>query len=50
MYVNSPPKVNNLLIIGEWPIYLVNLEIIIILLFFITYCVFTKVSAFTPSK
>ncbi len=50
MYVNSPPKVNNLLIIGEWPIYLVNLEIIIILLFFITYCVFTKVSFFTPSK
>jgi len=48
MYVNEPPKVENPLIIGEWPIYLINLELIIILLFAITYFIFTKVSVFKP--
>ena len=48
MYVNKPPKVDNPLIIGEWPIYLMNLEVIILLLFVITYLVFTKVSIFRP--
>ncbi|MBN08878.1 MAG: TIGR02206 family membrane protein [Flavobacteriaceae bacterium] len=43
MYVNRPPNVKNPLIIGEWPYYLVNLEIIILILFLITYWLFTKV-------
>lgn len=46
MYVNEPPKVKNPLIIGEWPIYLFNLEIIIIILFAVTYFLFTKISIF----
>ena len=43
MYVNEPPKVNNPLIIGEWPMYLIYLNIIIFILFGITYLLFTKV-------
>ena len=50
MYVNEPPKVDNPLIIGDWPIYLINLELIIVLLFSITYFIFTKVSLFKPKK
>ena len=46
MYVNKPPKVDNPLIIGEWPVYLINLEVIILLLFVVTYFIFTKVSIF----
>ena len=46
MYVNEPPKVDNPLIIGEWPIYLINLEVIILLLFAVTYFIFTKISIF----
>ena len=43
MYVNEPPKVNNPLIIGEWPMYLIYLNMIIFILFGITYLLFTKV-------
>ena len=46
MYVNKPPKVDNPLIIGEWPIYIINLEVIILLLFAFTYFIFTKNSIF----
>ena len=42
MYVNEPPKVNNPLIIGEWPLYLIYLNVIIFVLFAITYFIFTK--------
>jgi len=43
MYVNEPPRVNNPLIIGEWPMYLIYLNMIIFILFGITYLIFTKV-------
>ncbi|MDG2396131.1 MAG: TIGR02206 family membrane protein [Flavobacteriaceae bacterium] len=35
MYLNSPPEVDNPLIIGEWPIYLLFLEIFTITLFYL---------------
>ena len=43
MYVNEPPRVNNPLIIGEWPLYLIYLNLIILMLFAITYFLFKKV-------
>ncbi len=35
MYLNSPPEVDNPLVIGEWPIYLLFLEIFTITLFYL---------------
>tara|TARA_B110000003_G_scaffold122984_1_gene125422 strand:- start:55 stop:750 length:696 start_codon:yes stop_codon:yes gene_type:complete len=43
MYVNEPPRVNNPLIIGEWPLYLIYLNLIILMLFAIAYFLFKKV-------
>ena len=40
MYLNRPPKVNNPLIIGEWPYYLIYFEVFILILFLITFWIF----------
>ena len=37
MYLNSPPDVENPLIIGEWPYYLIYLEFIVIGIFYFIY-------------
>ena len=37
MYLNSPPEVENPLIIGEWPYYLISLEFIVIAIFYLIY-------------
>tara|TARA_Y100000992_G_scaffold136541_1_gene90351 strand:+ start:1336 stop:1938 length:603 start_codon:yes stop_codon:yes gene_type:complete len=40
MYLNKPPEVNNPLIIGEWPYYLIYFEVFILILFFMTFWIF----------
>jgi len=42
MYLNIPPEVDNPLIIGEWPYYLIYLEFIVIIVFYLTYCLFKE--------
>ena len=37
MYLNSPPEVENPLIIGEWPYYLIYLEFIVLTIFYLIY-------------
>ena len=37
MYLNSPPEVENPLIIGEWPYYLISLEFIVLTIFYLIY-------------
>ena len=43
MYLVDPPAVNHPLVSGEWPYYLINLEIFVFLLLYFTYSLF-KVS------
>ena len=40
--INRPPKVNNPLIIGEWPYYLIYFEVFILILFLITFWIFKR--------
>ncbi len=42
MYLNKPPEVNNFLIIGEWPYYLIYFEVFILILFLITFWIFRR--------
>ena len=42
MYLNRPPEVDNPLIIGEWPFYLIYFEVFILILFLITFWIFTR--------
>ena len=43
MYLNYPPKVDNPLIIGEWPFYLIYFELFILILFLSIYWIFTRI-------
>ncbi|MBC90694.1 MAG: TIGR02206 family membrane protein [Flavobacteriaceae bacterium] len=46
MYLNKPPEVNNPLIIGEWPYYLIYFEVFILILFFMTFWIFRRKKRF----
>jgi hypothetical integral membrane protein (TIGR02206 family) len=41
MYLNAPPEVDNPLIIGEWPFYLIYLEFFVAAIFYIIYIIFS---------
>lgn len=40
MYLAQPPEIDNPLVIGKWPYYLINLEFIVVILFYLTYILF----------
>jgi|TARA_B110000444_G_scaffold258919_1_gene301160 hypothetical integral membrane protein (TIGR02206 family) len=42
MYLSDSPKINNPLVFGDWPFYILNWEIIVLLLFYFTYLTFTR--------
>ena len=42
MYLAEAPNIKNPLVYGDWPFYILNWELIIIILFYITYVLFTK--------
>lgn len=42
MYLAEAPNIKNLLVYGDWPFYIVNWEFIIIILFYLTYVIFSK--------
>ena len=42
MYLAEPPNIKNPLVYGDWPFYIVNWEFIIIILFYLTYVIFSK--------
>ena len=42
MYLAQPPEIDNPLVIGKWPYYLINLEFIVATLFFLTYLLFKR--------
>ncbi|MDC1456981.1 TIGR02206 family membrane protein [Flavobacteriaceae bacterium] len=42
MYLYEAPNIKNPLVFGDWPYYIINWEIIIIVLFYLTYFIFTR--------
>ena len=42
MYLSESPKINNPLVFGDWPFYIINWEIIVLILFYFTYLIFTR--------
>ena len=42
MYLHEAPNIKNPLVFGDWPYYIINWEIIIIILFYLTYLIFTR--------
>ena len=42
MYLYEAPQIKNPLVFGDWPYYIINWEIIIIVLFYVTYLIFTR--------
>ena len=42
MYLYEAPNIKNPLVFGDWPNYIVNWEVIIIVLFYLTYFIFTR--------
>ena len=42
MYLAESPKIDNPLVFGDWPYYILNLEVIVLVLFYITYLIFTR--------
>ena len=42
MYLYEVPQIKNPLVFGDWPFYIINWEIIILVLFYLTYLIFTK--------
>jgi hypothetical integral membrane protein (TIGR02206 family) len=42
MYLSESPKIDNPLVFGDWPFYIVNWEIIVLILFYFTYLIFTR--------
>jgi len=42
MYLYEAPQIKNPLVFGDWPYYIINWEIIIIVLFYLTYLIFTR--------
>ena len=42
MYLAEAPNIKNPLVYGDWPFYIINWEFIIIILFYLTYVIFSK--------
>ena len=42
MYLAEAPNIKNPLVFGDWPFYILNWEFIILILFYITYVLFTQ--------
>tara|TARA_B100001173_G_scaffold309913_1_gene323285 strand:- start:3286 stop:3891 length:606 start_codon:yes stop_codon:yes gene_type:complete len=42
MYLAEAPNIKNPLVYGDWPFYILNWEFIILILFYITYVLFTR--------
>lgn len=42
MYLAEAPNIKNPLVFGDWPFYILNWEFIILILFYITYVLFTR--------
>ena len=42
MYLAESPKIDNPLVFGDWPYYILNWEFIVLVLFYITYLIFTR--------
>ena len=42
MYLYESPKIDNPLVFGDWPFYIINWEIIVLILFYFTYLIFTR--------
>ena len=42
MYLAESPKIDNPLVFGDWPYYILNWEVIVLVLFYITYLIFTR--------
>ena len=42
MYLAYSPKIDNPLVFGDWPYYIINWEIIVLVLFYFTYLIFTR--------
>ena len=42
MYLAESPKIDNPLVFGDWPYYILNWEIIVLILFYFTYLIFTR--------
>lgn len=42
MYLAEAPNIKNPLVFGDWPFYILNWEFIILILFYITYLLFTQ--------
>lgn len=42
MYLSESPKIDNPLVFGDWPFYIINWEIIVLILFYFTYLIFTR--------
>ena len=42
MYLAESPKIDNPLVFGDWPYYIINWEIIVLVLFYFTYLIFTR--------
>ena len=42
MYLAESPKIDNPLVFGDWPYYILNWEVIVLVLFYFTYLIFTR--------
>jgi len=42
MYLAEAPNIKNPLVFGEWPFYILNWEIFIIILFYLSYLFFNR--------
>ena len=42
MYLYEAPQIKNPLVFGDWPFYIINWEVIILVLFYLTYLIFTR--------
>ena len=42
MYLYEVPQIKNPLVFGDWPFYIINWEVIILVLFYLTYLIFTR--------
>ena len=42
MYLAESQKIDNPLVFGDWPYYIINWEIIVLVLFYFTYLIFTR--------
>ena len=50
MYIAYPPKVNNPLIIGEWPYYILFWEVIVLMFTYSLYVISTRKKYENPDR